>query len=177
MKIQLAGVVMALAFISAACAGAARTPAPATSALDTVAPVITPTPTASASIAPSSPSLAAQYAGIATRGDASVAKCTKDAKAAAGSLTRSKAVARECLAVGTSYVAELQAVTWGPVRPQADSVIEALDTIDGLLGQMAAATTAAAFRAADEQFDRAVIQLVVAADALRAALGLPAIQL
>lgn len=176
MRFQHAGVVIALALVTSACSGTAPTASPVPTAVGTVAPVITPTPAASASPTLPSPSVATQYAAIAASGDASVAKCTKDAKAAAGSLTRSKAVAQECLAVASSYLAELQAVSWGPVSPEADNVIKALNTIDGLLGQMAAATSATTFRAAYDRFDPAALELVIAADALRAALGLPLIQ-
>ena len=56
---------------------------------------------------------------------------------------------------------------------QADDVIAAIDTVDGLLETMANATSVVAFEAAYKQIPQAIADLQVANNALRVALGLP----
>lgn len=117
--------------------------------------------------------LPSQYNNIATKGNAAIVQCNKDKTAASGDLTKSKVAAQECLTSYTSYTADMKAINWGPAQPQADKVIAAMDKIDVLTGQMAAATTEASFMASYQQIASAAAELLTAANALRAALGLP----
>jgi hypothetical protein len=75
--------------------------------------------------------------------------------------------------VTSGYVGQLQAVSWGPVQPQADRVIATITKIDVLFDQMAHAPDAAAFRVAYNKIAAAVGDLLVVGTALREALGLP----
>ena len=118
-------------------------------------------------------SLAPQYAALAGKGDAALVLCGKVKTAAAGSLAESKAAAQECLNSYSGYVAEMKAINWGPVQPQANRVIDAIDKLDVLMVRMAKATSAAALTAAYGQLTPAGVALLVAATALRVALGLP----
>jgi hypothetical protein len=65
-----------------------------------------------------------------------------------------------------------QTCNWGPAQPQADKVIDVLNKIDTLMEQMANATSASTFRVAYDQLPLAEVDLLVAANALRVALGL-----
>jgi hypothetical protein len=150
---------------------AAVTTQPLTAAAPTPAPTPTPTPAASASsaLAP----LASTYAGIAAKGEAVVVRCLGAKAAASGSLVKAKAAARACLADSRAYVADLKAVSWGPLQPQADNLIAAIDAVNVLLARMANATTDGAFTDAYDQLPSAEANLLVAATAFRRALGLP----
>ena len=118
--------------------------------------------------------IAAAYSAIAARGDAAVVQCNRERVAAqGGTLAKAKTVAADCLASTSGYVAELKAVNWGPVEPQADKVIATIVRIDALFAQMANASDAAAFRIAYEETGAAVGDLLVFGTALREALGLP----
>ena len=105
------------------------------------------------------------------------AQCIRGRAAATGSSAKSKAVTQACLTSANRYVAELNAIKWGSVQPQADTFIKAIDRIDALLGQMANATTAATVRTDYDQLVQGAAELLVADGALRAALGLPPVGL
>ena len=137
------------------------------------------TPTLAASSAPTASAtidvaaLPSRYSGIAAKGNAAIVQCNKDKTAASGDLTKSKAAAQECLTSYTSYAADMKAINWGPAQPQADKVIAAMDKIDVITAKMAAAATEADFIASYQQIAPAAAELLTAANALRAALGLP----
>jgi hypothetical protein len=72
------------------------------------APTATPVP----STASEPSSLASQYSAIAAKGDLAVVQCNKERVAAeGGTLAKAKAVAADCLASTSGYVAQLQAVS------------------------------------------------------------------
>jgi hypothetical protein len=135
-----------------------------------------PSAAATASPSPDIATLSSHYTDIYTKGNAAVVQCNKDKAAAIGSLTKSKDAAQECLNSYIGYVADLKATNWGPVQPQADKVIDVMDNIDVLMVQMVNATSAATFKAAYDQLAPDEVDLLVAANALRAALGLPPVQ-
>lgn len=148
--------------------GGSTTPASAATSRGP-SPAATQGPAQSANLA----SLASQYEAIAARGDVSDAQCDKDKAAAAGSLVKSRAAAQECLADHLPYLDALKAIDWGPAQPQADGVIAAVNRVDALDEQMAGAVTLAGFMVAYDQVAPATTEFVAAANALRAALGLP----
>ena len=135
-------------------------------------PALTPSPAPSASPSADLASLASQYTDLSDKGNAAIVQCNKDKAAAVGSLAKSKAAAQERLTSYIGYVADLKAINWGPAQPQADKVIDVLNKIDTLMEQMANATSASTFRVAYDQLPLAEVDLLVAANALRVALGL-----
>ncbi|MFI5254687.1 MAG: hypothetical protein ACHQ15_04445 [Candidatus Limnocylindrales bacterium] len=151
--------------VMAGCGGSATTPSPL--APTTLAP--TPTPSPSADLA----ALVSAYQTIASNTTAARGQCAIDKDAAAANLTSARAAAQKCLNDFSQVVADFEAIDWGPVQPQAESVIAAIDTLDTLAGQMAGATTVAAFRVAYDQLTAAEVKLLAAVNPLRAALGLP----
>ncbi|MFI5211233.1 MAG: hypothetical protein ACHQ2E_12360, partial [Gemmatimonadales bacterium] len=163
------------------CGSSATTPTASTLAPEPPTPAVTPTlaatPVQAANPTPDLASLASQYATISANGDAAVAQCTRDRAAAASSLVQAKAMAQQCLTSTSGYVAQLKAINWGPVQPQADKVIAAVDAIEGLLGQMVNASSAATLRTEANQLVPASGRLLIAASALRSALGLPPVKL
>ena len=162
------------------CGNSAATPTAPAATTQQPAPVATaalaasPSPAASPSTGLST--LASAYSELAAKGNAAIVQCDKDRTAAAGNLTKAKAVAQECLTDYIGYVADLKAIDWGPVQPQADDVIAAMNKIDVLMTSMANANTDAAFMTAYDQLTPAAGDLLTAANALRAALGLPPVQ-
>lgn len=159
------------------CGGSASTPTasagtnqqPSVVATATLTQSQAPTASPSAGLA----SLAAQYSAAADKGNAAVGQCNKAKAAAAGDLTKSKIAAAECMTAYSAYVADLKAVNWGPAQPQVDKVLAAMDKIDGLVAQMANATSDTTFRASYNQLAPAEVGLLAAANALRKVLGLP----
>jgi hypothetical protein len=120
-----------------------------------------------------SPDLASVYTALSEKSNAAVDQCNKDRIAAgSSSLTKAKAAAAECLATYIGYVADLKAIDWGPVQPQADDVIAAMNKVDSLMEQMINASNASIFRAAYNQLPSAAAALLATASVLRAALGL-----
>jgi len=163
------------------CGGSATTPTASAATTQQPSVVATPAPTPSPSPTASQSSdlarLASQYSEISDEGNVAIVQCNKDkAAAVGGSLAKSKAAAQECLTSYIGYVADLNAINWGPVQPEANNVIDAMNKIDVLMEQMANATSAATFRAAYDQLASAEVGLLVAANILRAALGLPPVQ-
>ena len=156
------------------CGGSGTTPI--TSAATSQQPSVGAGPTVTQSAVSSAAalaSLASQYTDLSNKGNAAVAQCNKDKTAAVGSLTKSKAAAQECLTAYSQYVADFVAVDWGPAQPQADKVIDAINGIVTLVRQMANATSAASFKVYYDQLPAATASLLTAANALRAALGMP----
>lgn len=139
-------------------------------------PGLTPSSAPTASPSPGLASLASQYSAAADKGNVAIVQCNKDKSAASGDLAKGKAAAQECLTAYTAYVAALKAVNWGPVQPQADKVVAAMDKIDALVAQMTTATSLTAFVAAYDQLAPIEVGLLVAANALRASLGLPPVK-
>lgn len=141
-------------------------------------PLVVATATSTSSQAPTAspsadlPSLASKYLALSATASTAVTKCNQDKVGAVG-LTKLKQVALECLTAYSAWTESMKAVHWGPVQPQADKVIEAMDKIDGLAGLMANAASDATFQASYHQLPAATAALLVAADRLRAALGLP----
>lgn len=136
-------------------------------------PALTLTPAATASSSPDLAALASQYTALADKGNAAVAECDKDKAAAVSSLAKSKVAAQGCLTTYIGYVADLKAISWGPVQPQADKVIGDMDDIDALIVQMINAPDASTFRAEYDQLTPLGVTLLADANAMRAALGLP----
>jgi hypothetical protein len=152
---------------------------PTTSAATTEGPSVVATPApiqssvSAASPSPDLTTLATQYTAISASGNAALALCNKDKAAAVASLAKSKAAAQECLNSYIAYVADLKATDWGPAQPQADKVIDDMNKIDSLMLTMINAPDATSFRAAYDQLDPLGASLLVDANAMRAALGLP----
>lgn len=148
---------------------------PTASAAATPAPTPSPAPTASPSSSPSFSTAAAasQLTQISGSAKLAVAQCNADKAGAATSLSKAKAAAQECLTAYSQYVADFVAVDWGPAQPQADKVIDAINGIVTLVRQMANATSAASFKVYYDQLPAATASLLTAANALRAALGMP----
>jgi hypothetical protein len=165
---------VAALFFAGCGGGSATTPTastgqPASNQAPTLAASSAPTASATVDVA----ALPSRYSDIAAKGNAAIVQCNKDKTAASGDLTKSKVAAQECLTSYTAYAADMKAINWGPAQPQADKVIAAMDKIDLITGQMAAATTEAGFMASYQQIASAAAELLTAANALRSALGLP----
>jgi hypothetical protein len=172
-------ILAATVLILGACSGSSTTPtASATTQQPSVVAAIALTPSAAtaASPSPAVASLASAYSEIADKGNAALVQCNKDRAAAIGSLTKAKAAAQECLNTYIGYVTDLKAINWGPVQPQADKVIADMDNIDSLMVLMINAPDATSFRSAYDQLDPMGATLLVDANAMRAALGLPPTQ-
>jgi hypothetical protein len=135
----------------------------------TPTPTATPTPNPSAVLA----ALATQYGAISDKGNAALVQCNKDKAAANGDLAKGKLAAKDCLAVYDQVLAEMKAVNWGPAQPKADAVVTAMGKIDAIVAQMVNASDGSAFLAAYAQLTPAATELLVSANALRAAIGLP----
>jgi hypothetical protein len=85
-------------------------------------------------------------------------------------------VCRGCQAGGHKLPArhdDLRVDRVGSVQPQADRVISDMDKIDALMTQMINAPDASTFKLAYDQLDPCGATLLVDANAMRAALGLP----
>jgi hypothetical protein len=158
------------------CAGTATEP---TTMAPTVEPTVTaspvPTPTAPPAASPSSDlsALAARYTTIAAGGRAAVRQCDREKAAGSGSLTDDKAIARACRDGYVTYIAALKAVAWGPAQAQANAVISAAEACDALVVEMLNAPDWSTFSAAYDRLPAAEDHLVLMADAMRKALGLP----
>jgi hypothetical protein len=139
-------------------------------------PALTPSSAPTASSSPALAALASQYTVVSDRGNAAIVQCDKAKADANGDLDKSKTAAKECLTAYTEYVAGLKAVNWGPTQPKVDAVIAAMNKIDTLVAQLANETSEAAFTADYEKLAPAELGLLVAANALRAALGLPPVK-
>jgi hypothetical protein len=151
------------------CGGPAATftPSPATTqqASFTPAPTVRPSPDLAA--------LASEYTTIAVKATTARTQCAIDVDAAAANLTSARAAAQQCLDDFRGVVTDFKAISWGPVQPQADGVVAAINALDTLAAQMASAATAAAFRAAYDELPSAEVAFLSAANKLRTALGLP----
>ena len=132
-------------------------------------PTLTPTPNPSAVLA----ALATQYGTISDKGNAALVQCNKDKAAANGDLTKGKLAAKDCLAVYDQVLAEMKAINWGPAQPKADAVETAMGKIDAIVAQMVNASDGTAFLTAYSRLTPAAVDLLVSANALRAAIGLP----
>ena len=170
-------ILAATVLVLGGCGGSAASPTASAATTEGPSVVATPAPTQSsvsaASPSPDLPTLAAQYTAISASGNAALAQCNKDKAAAVASLAKSKAAAQECLNSYIGYVGALKGTNWGPAQPQADRVISDMDKIDSLMLQMINAPDAKSFKAAYDQLDPLGATLLVDANAMRAALGLP----
>jgi hypothetical protein len=117
--------------------------------------------------------LATQHGDISDKGNAALVQCNKDKAAANGDLTKGKIAAKDCLAVYDQVLAEMKAVNWGPVQPKADALETAMDKIDAIVAQIVNASDGTAFLTAYARLTPAAADLLVSANALRAAIGLP----
>jgi len=165
-----------MVLVLAGCAGAAGTPSSslpssAPSAAVTATPTANPTPAVSPS--PDLAPLAATYTTIAAGGTAAVLQCDREKAAANGTLADAKAIAQACRDGYVKYIAAMKAVAWGPVQAQADGVIAAAETCDALVLEMVNAADGSTFRAAYARLPAAEDRLLLSADAMRKALGLP----
>jgi len=161
------------------CAGAPSAPGsagPPGGSLVAGTPTLAVTPTAGVSPSPDVASLAATYTQIAAGGSAALAQCNREKAAANGTLTEAKAIAQACRNGYLAYIADLKAVNWGLVQPQADNLIAAADASDAIILEMVNATDGRSFRAAYAQLPAATTDLLASVDALRAVLGLPPAQ-
>jgi hypothetical protein len=117
--------------------------------------------------------LATTYKAIAAGGAAAVRQCDREKAAANGTLTDAKAIANACRDGYVQYIAAMKAAAWGPAQPQADAVVTAAEACDAIVLLMVNAADGATFRAAYARLPAAEDRLLLMADAMRKALGLP----
>ncbi len=168
---------LTLAFLMlGGCAGPATTPAstvPSAAPTVTASPGPTTTTPPAASPSPDLSALAASYSTIAAGGRAAVAECDREKTGSNGTLADDKAIARACREGYVKYIAAMKAVAWGPAQAQANAVISAAEACDALVVDMVNAPDWSTFSAAYQRLPVAEDHLVLMADAMRKALGLP----
>ena len=172
--------------IAAACGSSAATTAPPTgpgtpplatqapSGLPIGAPTVAPTAVASPSVALEA--LAAHYSEVSTNTATALDQCTQDASdlgAGTTTLAAAKLAAGKCLTAYSGIASDFESTDWGPVQPQANEVITAMNAFTALMTTMANAPDAKTFRAAYDQLSATGASLRTAAATMRAALGLP----
>jgi len=169
-RIPRLATLMLTVLVVGACAGAATTPAgTAPSAVPTVAA----TPTPAASPTPDLSPLVVTYTTIAAGGAAAVRQCDREKAGANGTLADAKAIAQACRDGYVQYIAAMKAVAWGPAQSQADAVVTAAEACDAIVLLMVNAADGTTFRAAYARLPAAEDRLLLMADALRKALGMP----
>jgi hypothetical protein len=182
-------VVIGLAVLLAGCGGATASPSatppvtpsamtsPANTPAPTPTPALTATPIPTASQSADLAALGATYTQIYAGEAAADAKCNQlKMPATNGTLADAQAIAQACRDGYMPYLSGLLATSWGPVQPQADNVIAAANAVDALVVDMINAPDISTFRTAYDQLSAARTALVIKAEVLREALGLPQVK-
>jgi hypothetical protein len=172
-KIPRLAAMTLVVLVLGACAGATSPGVPSSEPSVVVTAPATPSPTPTASPSPDLSPFAATYTTIAAGGAAAVRQCDREKAGANGTLTDAKAIAQACRDGYVQYIAAMKAVAWGPAQPQADAVVTAAEACDAIVVLMINAADGATFRAAYARLPAAEDRLLLMADAMRKALGLP----
>lgn len=169
----LLAALLPLVLVLGACAGASSTGVVSNEPSVAITATPTPSPTTTVSPSPDLSPFAATYTAIAAGGAAAVRQCDREKAAADGTLTDAKAIAQACRDGYVRYIAAMKAASWGPAQPEADAVVTAAEACDAIVLQMVNAPDGSTFRAVYARLPAAEDRLLVSADAMRKALGLP----